>query len=332
MTEPAQASGQAVVQLPGVLADLAGARRVPVPLVSTRPTLDAVLDELARVHPAVERRIRDESGALRRYVNIYLDDDDVRRGAGLQTPVCDGQVVLVVPSIAGGSAVRVAPAPDDELVRTFHLRRGRVTPAQRRALRDHHSLILDPVGPPLAWAALFGRESAVVLEIGFGMGEATLELASREPERDVVAVDVHTPGVGRLLGEVHRLGLPNVRVVHGDALELLQHRVPASSLWGVRVFFPDPWPKTRHRKRRLFRSATAELLARALRPGGFIHLATDDPCYADRAREVVNGHELLGEVSGAVRPEPRPPSRFEHRALTAGRPVQDVWFTRTLAS
>ncbi|MGH8893864.1 MAG: tRNA (guanosine(46)-N7)-methyltransferase TrmB, partial [Actinomycetes bacterium] len=179
-------------------------------------------------------------------------------------------------------------------VRTYKRRAGRVTPTQGAAIDRLWPLLGVAVdGRPLDLAALFGRSAPVVLEIGFGMGEATAAMAAAEPERDVLAVDVHTPGHGHLLNLVEAGALTNVRVASGDARVLLAEMLLPGSLAAVRVFFPDPWPKARHAKRRLVTRAFVDLVADRLVDGGHLHVATDMAAYADQAREALAGHPAL---------------------------------------
>lgn len=206
-------------------------------------------------------------------------------------------------------------------VRTYRTRRGRVTPAQSRALARWWPVLgVDVGGELLDLTALFGRSAPVTLEIGCGMGEATVASAAAHPERDVLAVDVHTPGLGSLLRSVESAGLTNVRVALGDAVVLLQEMLAEASLHEVRAFFPDPWPKTRHAKRRLVTPAFADLVASRLVPGGVLHVATDWPPYAASVREVLGGHPSLVLVT----PPSRPRTRFEQQGLDAGRPAHDI--------
>jgi tRNA (guanine-N7-)-methyltransferase len=221
-----------------------------------------------------------------------------------------------------GRAVGVA----GEAVRTYKRRAGRVTPGQADALTrlwPTYGVTVD--GQPLDLDALFGRSAPVVLEIGFGMGEATAAMAEAQPDRDLLAVDVHTPGQGALLRLVEQRGLTNVRVGDGDAMVLLRDMLAPGSLSGVRVFFPDPWPKTRHEKRRLISHPFADLVADRLAPGGSVHIATDWPAYADRARAVLQAHPALMVAS---RVPWRPRTRFEEQGSAARRPSYDVLATR----
>ncbi len=220
------------------------------------------------------------------------------------------------PTTLRPSPATVAP------ISTFKLRRGRVTASQADALaRLWPTLGVDLDGCPLDLPTLFGRRAPVVLEIGFGMGEATMLLAAAQPERDLLAVDVHTPGVGNLLKLVESAGSTNVRVAQGDALVLLDRMLPAAGLDEVRLFFPDPWPKTRHHKRRLVTPAFADLLARCLAPGGRVHVATDWAPYAEQVRRVFRCHR---EFALQHHPPWRPVTRFERLGHDAGRSSHDV--------
>jgi tRNA (guanine-N7-)-methyltransferase len=173
---------------------------------------------------------------------------------------------------------------------------------------------------------LFGRTAPRVLEIGFGMGETTAAMAAADPDRDYLAVEVHTPGIGNLLALIGERGLTNVRVARGDAMELVR-RLPPGSLAAVHVFFPDPWPKARHHKRRLIRPGNVVLLRQALRPGGVVHCATDWPDYAGQMLETLAADPGLVRVDAPARPGPE--TKFERRGVRAGRPISEVAFRRT---
>lgn len=216
-------------------------------------------------------------------------------------------------------------------IRTFKYRRGRVTQAQQDAIDtvgpvlglDLASGVIDPV-------ALFGRSAPLAFEIGFGMGETTVALAAAQPEVDVIAIDVHTPGAGSLLRALSAQGLTNVRVGVGDALEVLRGMVPYGSLDEIRIFFPDPWPKTKHFKRRLFNQSFASLAVSRLKPGGVVHVATDWGPYAEQVLEVIDAEPLLvNDFAGvAPRPEGRPLTRFELQGLAKGHEVFDIFAQR----
>ena len=207
-------------------------------------------------------------------------------------------------------------------VRSYRLRRGRLSPTTADALDRLGALLVPVDGRPLDVAALFGREAPLVVEVGSGMGEATAAMAAADPARDVLAVDVHVQGLGRLLRRVEDDGLTNVRVAEGDAVVLLRDMLDVVD--EVRVFFPDPWPKARHVKRRLVSPAFADLVAERLRPGGLLHVATDWPAYADQVRQVLVGHPAYEVVHSGERPVARPVTRFEQRGLDAGRPSYDL--------
>ena len=181
--------------------------------------------------------------------------------------------------------------PEMQDIRTFHPRRGRMSAAQLDALDRLLPLHGLPDGP-LEVSALFGGRP-VVLEIGFGLGHATEEMAAADPGTGILAVDVHTPGVARLLLSVERRGLDNVRVVNDDAVDLLRTRVASASLAAIRIFFPDPWPKARHHKRRIVRPDLVALMADRLHPGGVLHCATDWAEYAASMLEVLTAEPLL---------------------------------------
>jgi len=206
-------------------------------------------------------------------------------------------------------------------VRSFKRRASMVTSTQRAALDSHwQRLGLAVDGAPLDLAGLFGRPAPVVLEIGFGMGEATVLMAAAQPEVDLLAVDVHTPGQGNLLRLADEAGLTNVRVADGDATVLLRESLPAASLAAVRVFFPDPWPKARHVKRRLVDAAFADLVADRLADDGLLHVATDIPAYAEQVAAVLAAEPRLATTD----PPWRPTTRFERRGAEAGRPASDL--------
>lgn len=220
-------------------------------------------------------------------------------------------------------------------IRTFHPRRGRIGPRNAEALDRLWPRFGVPVPDRPAGVrdlgGLFGRRAPVVLEIGFGMGEATAAIAAADPGRDFLVVEVHTPGVANLLGLIERRGLTNVRVAHGDAVDLVTHLVPAGSLDAVHVYFPDPWPKARHHKRRLIQPEHVALLRSRLAPGGTLRCATDWADYAGVMLATLDGDPGLTNAYGGFAPDPgpRPPTRFERRGLDAGREIYDLVYRRT---
>lgn len=218
-----------------------------------------------------------------------------------------------------------------EPVRSFVLRQGRITSAQQR----HYANDLPVWGipyrnAPLDLAAAFGRAAPKFLEIGFGMGETTARIAEAHPQHDYLGIEVHTPGVGGLLKEIAEHQLGNVRIIQHDAVEVLRDMIPLSSLAGIHVFFPDPWPKKRHRKRRLLQPPLVRALAERLTANGYLHCATDWQEYAEQMVEVLSGEVLLVNTAAgfAERPAYRPQTKFEARGLRLGHGVWDVVFRR----
>jgi tRNA (guanine-N7-)-methyltransferase len=216
-------------------------------------------------------------------------------------------------------------------IRSFVRRAGRTTAGQARAFAEWGPRFLLPYqAKPLDFRAAFGREAPTVLEIGFGMGEATAHIAALMPDHDFLCCEVHEPGVGALLKRIGEQGLANVRIVQHDAVEVLEHMVPASSLAGVHVFFPDPWHKLRHNKRRLIQPPLVARLASRLRAGGYIHCATDWQPYAQQMLEVLSAEPQLENTAEAYAPRPhyRPLTKFENRGLKLGHGVWDLVFRR----
>jgi tRNA (guanine-N7-)-methyltransferase len=209
-------------------------------------------------------------------------------------------------------------------VRSYRYRRGRLSATTAEALDRLGRLIVPVDGTPLDVPALFGRSAPLVVEIGSGMGEATAVMAAADPDRDLLAVDVHVQGLGRLLRQVEEAELTNVRVAEGDAVVLLREMLSPGSVDEVRVYFPDPWPKARHAKRRLVQRDFADLIASRLRPGGLLHVATDWAPYAEQVRAVLAAHPSYAMVAEGPRPQSRPVTRFEQRGLDAGRPSYDL--------
>lgn len=207
-------------------------------------------------------------------------------------------------------------------IRTYKPRRSRITERAARALAEHRAPLLDGT-EPLDLTAIWGPGTPVVLEVGFGDGRATAQMAADDPGTGILAVDVHTPGIGELLARLDEAGLTNVAVVEGDALALLADRIAPHALAGVRSFFPDPWPKARHHKRRLVQPAVLDLVRSRLAPGGTWWLATDWEEYAGAMQEcfAADPHWTGGPVP---RPPDRPVTRYEQRAVRDGRTITDL--------
>ena len=216
-------------------------------------------------------------------------------------------------------------------IRSFVIRAGRTTVAQQRAL----DTLLPRFGLPwqesiLDLGAAFGRGAPKIFEIGFGMGETTAKIAALHPENDYVGVEVHTPGVGALLIKIEELGLSNLRIVQHDAHEVLETMIAPASLAGAHIFFPDPWHKKRHHKRRLVQPPLVALVASRLAPGGYLHCATDWEEYASQMLDVLSAEPMLENVADgfAPRPDYRPLTKFENRGLKLGHGVWDLVFRR----
>jgi tRNA (guanine-N7-)-methyltransferase len=218
-------------------------------------------------------------------------------------------------------------------IRSFVTRSGRITPAQERALAELWGKYgVDFTLQPLDGGAVFGRDSARTLEIGFGNGENLLALAAAHPARDFLGVEVHRPGVGRLLLALESRGLTNVRVICHDAVEVLERQIACEFLHEILILFPDPWPKKRHHKRRLIQPAFVELAASRLVRSGVLRLATDWQPYALQMLQTLAaapGLENLSTERGFVaRPQERAPTRFERRGARLGHDVWDLAFRR----
>jgi len=216
-------------------------------------------------------------------------------------------------------------------IKSFVLRQGRITGAQARAFDLHWARYgLDYEGRARDFADAFGRSAPLVLEIGFGNGEQLVHAARTEPQRDFLGVEVHRPGVGRVMNALAAESLDNARLYCHDAVEVLEHELADGALDEVRIYFPDPWPKKRHHKRRLVQPAFVALVARKLRVGGVLHLATDWQDYADHMRTVLADTEAFRPLQEA--PAPRPATRaethFERRGLRLGHAVTDLLYQR----
>jgi len=216
-------------------------------------------------------------------------------------------------------------------IRSYVLRQGRVSNAQRRA----HDTLLPRLGiefseSPLNLDAVFGRNAPRILEIGCGMGETTVAIAAAHPECDYIGIEVHTPGVGSLLKQIDELGLANVRVIQHDAVAVMETMIAPGSLDGLHIFFPDPWPKKRQQKRRLIQAPFIALATSRLKPGGYLHAATDWQEYAEQILAVFGAEPaLVNTATGfADKPAYRPQTKFETRGLKLGHDVWDIVFRR----
>jgi len=220
-------------------------------------------------------------------------------------------------------------------IRSFVLRQGRVSPAQQRAV----DTLLPRFGiqfsaHPLDLTLAFGSSAPKILEIGFGMGDSTATIALAHPKNDYLALEVHTPGVGNLLKLIEQHQINNIRIMQHDAVEVLHDMLLADTLDGVHIFFPDPWHKARHNKRRLIQAPFIAQLAQKIKPGGYIHVATDWQDYAEQVLAVLSAEPLLENTAAAYAPRPayRPLTKFEQRGIRLGHGVWDLLFRRTTIS
>jgi tRNA (guanine-N7-)-methyltransferase len=228
-----------------------------------------------------------------------------------------------------GNAPREVAHP--RTIRTFVRRAGRTTIGQARAFEQLSPQFVQPyTGKVLDFAAVFGRDAPTVLEIGFGMGEATAHIAALMPETNFLCCEVHEPGVGALLKRIGEQELRNIRIVQHDAVEVQANMIAPHSLAGAHIFFPDPWHKLRHNKRRLIQQPLVAQLASRLEPGGYLHCATDWQPYAMQILQVLSGEPLLENTAAVFAPKPhyRPLTKFEKRGIKLGHGVWDVVFRR----
>ena len=224
-------------------------------------------------------------------------------------------------------ATVAAPRPS---IRSFVLRAGRMGPGQERALKELGPRFLLPYTPqPLDLDATFGRQAPRVLEIGFGMGDATAQVAAALPGTDFIGIEVHAPGVGALLKRIGEGGLSNLRLIQHDAVPVLEHMIPPRSLAGIHIWFPDPWHKKKHHKRRLIQPAFVARLVSRLAPGGYLHCATDWQPYAEQMLDVLSATPGLANTAAGYAPRPtwRPLTKFEQRGLNLGHGVWDLIFS-----
>lgn len=217
-------------------------------------------------------------------------------------------------------------------IRSFVLRQGRLTKGQEKALTDHWSQFgIDYTPNLIDLTQVYGRQASLkILEIGFGMGETTAKIAQSMPNADFLGVEVHTPGVGGLLKLIGELSLSNVRIVQHDVVDVLNHMLEDGALDGIHIFFPDPWHKKRHHKRRLIQAEFVKLLCAKLKSGGYLHVATDWEDYAEWVLDILKVEPLLENIASdyAPKPEYRPLTKFENRGIKLGHGVWDLIFTR----
>jgi len=216
-------------------------------------------------------------------------------------------------------------------IRSFVRRAGRTTTGQAKAVEELGPRFVLPYAPAaIDFVATYGRAAPTILEIGFGMGEATAHIAALLPQNNFLCCEVHAPGVGALLKRIGEQGLGNIRILAHDAVEVIDHMLPEQSLDGVHIFFPDPWHKKKHNKRRLIQPPLVGKLSRRLRPGGYLHCATDWQPYAEQMLEVLGAEPLLRNTAEGFAPKPgyRPLTKFENRGLKLGHGVWDVVFER----
>jgi tRNA (guanine-N7-)-methyltransferase len=221
--------------------------------------------------------------------------------------------------------------PTERRIRSFVTRAGRLSPAQAKAIETLGPRFCIPYQKaPSDFAAAFGRDAPTILEIGSGMGVTTAQIAGVMPDKNFIAVEVHTPGVGSLLKLIGEQDLGNLRIIQHDAFEVVTHMVPADSLEGVHVFFPDPWHKARHNKRRLIQAPFVALLVSRIASGGYLHCATDWQEYAEQMLDVLGAEPTLRNTADGYAPRPayRPVTKFENRGLRLGHGVWDLVFRK----
>lgn len=216
-------------------------------------------------------------------------------------------------------------------IRSFVHRRSHMTPGQKQAVEQHMDTWALPYRAQLLdYAEAFGRQAPTILEIGFGMGETTQKIAQLRADENFLGVEVFNAGVGALLKRIEESGVTNIRIIQHDAVEVVQNMIAPDSLDGVHIYFPDPWPKKRHHKRRLVRPEFVSLLASRIKPGGYIHCATDWEDYAVQMLEVLSAEALLANTAAdyAAKPDYRPQTKFETRGLRLGHGIRDLVFKR----
>ena len=216
-------------------------------------------------------------------------------------------------------------------VRTFVIRAGRLTTSERKSYDElHHVWCIPYEHKTLNYTEIFNNTNPVIMEIGFGMGHATSIIAENNPDINYIGSEVHVPGVGRLLGDIKTKQLKNLYIIEHDALEILETMIPDNSLAGFHIFFPDPWPKKKHHKRRMLQRPRTDLLAKKLAPGGYLYFATDWQEYAESALEELKMTEGLANKYEGYAPhqEWRPRTKFEQKGLDAGRDIYELLFVK----
>jgi len=241
---------------------------------------------------------------------------------------------MTPPDLTADSAPSKTEAPFMRVIKTYVLRAGRMGPGQTRAFEQYGPEFLVPFkNARLDIATLFGKNAPLILEIGFGMGDATAKIAQARTSDNFLCCEVHAPGVGALLKRCGEQGITNIRIVQHDAIEVMDHMLGDKSLDGVHIFFPDPWHKSRHHKRRLIQSAFVQRLVLHIKEGGYLHLATDWQPYAEQMLHVLSAEPLLKNTatdpSGfSEKPSYRPLTKFEKRGLQLGHGVWDLVFEK----
>jgi tRNA (guanine-N7-)-methyltransferase len=221
--------------------------------------------------------------------------------------------------------------PAQRTIRSFVRRTGRTTAGQARAFESIGPVaLISYAQAAIDLVAVFQRDAPTILEIGFGMGEATAHIAAHMPGKNFICCEVHTPGVGALLKRIEEQSLRNIRILQHDAVEVINHMLELSSINGIHIFFPDPWHKKKHNKRRLIQAPLVAKLAARLKPGGYLHCATDWQPYAEQILEVLSAEPLLKNTATGYAPKPdyRPLTKFENRGIKLGHGVWDVVFER----
>ena len=260
----------------------------------------------------------------------------------LQWPTVTELTTASAPASAAPAAAAAPTAPavqgsapagvtHPKTIKSFVRRAGRTTTGQAKAFEDFGPRFVLPYTPaPLDATAAFDRSAPLVLEIGFGMGEATAHIARVRPDDNFLCCEVHEPGVGALLKRIGEQELTNIRILQHDAVEVIDHMLPPGVLDGVHIFFPDPWHKKKHNKRRLIQPPLVAKLAARLKPGGYLHCATDWQPYAEQMLQVLSAEPLLQNTADGFAPQPdyRPLTKFENRGLRLGHGVWDVVFVR----